>query len=145
MVRVSCGRRLPSRADIAPPLDAGPVGPIDLHGRAINCAEAAGHTEPDRHRLNILGGAGYAAAMSVETFFLVRRNEPRPDLRDLDRVALTAAVTTDDGDVMSAGAQGTIVGVWREGAAYEVEFAHPVGALATVEAGSLKLVDRAAP
>ena len=83
--------------------------------------------------------------MSVETFFLVRRNEPRSDLKDLDRVALTAAVTTDDGDVVSEGTQGTIVGVWREGAAYEVEFAYPAGTLATVEADGLELVERAAP
>lgn len=62
----------------------------------------------------------------------------RTDLRDLDRVVLRVPVTTDDGDVMAAGTEGTVVGVWREGAAYEVEFAHPEGALATVEACDLR-------
>ncbi|WP_243930041.1 DUF4926 domain-containing protein [Methylobacterium sp. J-076] len=52
-------------------------------------------------------------------------------MRDLDRVALTAAAVTDDGDRIEAGRQGTIVGVWREGATYEVEFADPPGASAT--------------
>jgi hypothetical protein len=47
---------------------------------------------------------------------------------------------TDDGVTMEAGSEGTIVGVWRDGEAYEVEFAEPAGALATVEATDLLLV-----
>ncbi len=52
-----------------------------------------------------------------------------------------AAVTTDDGDQIEVGREGTVVGVWRAGAAYEVEFADPPGALATVEAAHLRLVE----
>ena len=83
--------------------------------------------------------------MSVDALTNVRRSEPRSDLRDLDRVALTAVVTTDDGDAMEPGTEGTIAGIWRNGEAYEVEFAQPMGALATVEAADLRLVMRAAP
>ncbi|MGU3666621.1 DUF4926 domain-containing protein [Methylobacterium sp. A49B] len=81
--------------------------------------------------------------MSVDAHYIVRRNELRSDLRDLDRVALTAAAVTDDGVTMEVGSEGTIVGVWRDGEAYEVEFAEPAGALATVEAMDLRLVKRA--
>ena len=80
--------------------------------------------------------------MSVDALYIVRRTEPRSDLRDLDRVALTTAATTDGGDTMQPGTQGTVVGIWRDGEAYEVEFAQPVGALATVEAAGLRLVKR---
>ncbi len=79
--------------------------------------------------------------MPVDTLSLVRQAEPDLPLRDLDRVALTAAALTDDGDRLEAGTEGTIVGVWRGGSAYEVEFAEPPGALATVEAASLRLVE----
>ncbi|WP_375464114.1 DUF4926 domain-containing protein [uncultured Methylobacterium sp.] len=64
---------------------------------------------------------------------------------ELDRVALTAAVLTDGGHAIPAGTEGTVVGVWRDGAAYEVEFAHPAGALATVEAGHLRRVESSQP
>jgi hypothetical protein len=79
--------------------------------------------------------------MPVDTLSLVRQAEPDLPLRDLDRVALTAVAVTDGGDRMEPGTQGTIVGVWRGGAAYEVEFAQPPGALATVEAEDLRLVE----
>ena len=80
--------------------------------------------------------------MTVEALYIVRRSEPRSEVRDLDRVA-TAAVVTDDGVTMDAGTEGTVVGIWREGEAYEVEFAEPMGALATVEATGLRPVKRA--
>lgn len=80
--------------------------------------------------------------MSVDALSIVRREEPRSDLRDLDRVALMARATTDDGATMEPGTEGTIVGIWRDGEAYEVAFAQPVGALATIEASDLRLVKR---
>lgn len=89
------------------------------------------------------GNRAILIRMAVDALYLVRRSEPRSDLRDLDRVMMTAAVTTDDGDVIEAGRTGTVVGVWRGGAAYEVEFAQPMGALATVEAAGLQLFARA--
>lgn len=80
--------------------------------------------------------------MSVDAHFIVRRNELRSDLRDLDRVALKAASVMDDGVTLEAGTEGTIVGIWRGGKAYEVEFAAPAGALAAIEATDLRLVSR---
>ncbi|MBB2963557.1 hypothetical protein [Methylobacterium sp. R2-1] len=44
---------------------------------------------------------------------------------------LTSDVTSDDGDTVAARSEGTIVGAWRDGAAYEVEFTTPVAGLAT--------------
>ncbi|MGU3286341.1 DUF4926 domain-containing protein [Methylobacterium mesophilicum] len=80
--------------------------------------------------------------MSVDALYIVRREEPQSGLRDLDRVALRAHAITDDGVTMEPGTEGTIVGIWRDGEAYEVEFARPMGALATVEASDLRLVKR---
>lgn len=56
---------------------------------------------------------------------------------DLATVRLLRPVVTDDGQEVPEGAEGTVVGVWGEGAVYEVEFA--VG-LATVEVGNLDAV-----
>lgn len=80
--------------------------------------------------------------MSIDTFFLMRRHGPPSDLRELDRVCLIDPVIADDGDAIEAGSQGTVVGIWRDGGAYEVEFASPEGALATVEAEGLRLIER---
>ena len=70
--------------------------------------------------------------MTVEALYILRRRTSRSAFKDLDRVMLTADVTTDDGDTVAAGCEGTIVGVWRDGAAYEVEFTAPIAGLATV-------------
>ncbi|MGE7417190.1 hypothetical protein [Methylobacterium tarhaniae] len=50
---------------------------------------------------------------------------------------MTIPVTTDDGDAIPAGTKSTIVGIWRDGAAYEVESAQPLGALVTVAVDDL--------
>lgn len=81
--------------------------------------------------------------MSYEFAYRYRQDAPASGLRELDRVALTAAVTSDDGDAMPSGAEGTIVGVYNDGEAYAVEFAVPAGALANVEVQHLRLVERA--
>ncbi len=65
--------------------------------------------------------------------------EPPTGLRELAIVSLAADVRTDDGDLMQAGAQGTIVGIWPDGF-FEVEFPEPEGALATVAAKDLRPV-----
>ena len=54
---------------------------------------------------------------------------------ELDGVRLLCPVTTDKGTTIPVGTEGTIVGVWAQGAAYEVEFAD---GLATVEAAHLR-------
>ncbi len=79
------------------------------------------------------------AAMSVEFAYHFHNVVPAP-LRDLDDVTLAASVTSDDGDTIPAGTEGTIVSVIGQDDLYVVEFAHPEGALATVEGGDLILV-----
>jgi len=70
----------------------------------------------------------------------VRRRETKTRFHDLDGVVVAIPVTTDDGGRIPAGTEGTIVGIRRDGAADEVEFAQPPGALATVAADDLTLV-----
>lgn len=83
--------------------------------------------------------------MSIDVLYQRPKHGPGTTLRDLDDVCLLAEVVTDDGERIAAGTEGTVVGVWNDGAAYEVEFAEPAGALATVEAAHLKYVGRFAP
>ena len=54
---------------------------------------------------------------------------------ELDGVRLLRPVTTDEGMTIPIGIEGTVVGVWAQGRAYEVEFA---AGLATVEAAHLE-------
>jgi hypothetical protein len=67
-------------------------------------------------------------------------SEPRGwAFKELDDVALTAPVrVVTAGRDLPAGAHGTVVGVWRDGAAYEVEFTQPFACLVTVRAASLQ-------
>ncbi|MGU3422104.1 DUF4926 domain-containing protein [Methylobacterium sp. D54C] len=81
--------------------------------------------------------------MVLARAYQFRHDDPRSDLRDLDRVALTVAVVSDDGDALPPGTEGTIVSVYRDGEAYVVEFPNPLGALATVRPGDLKRIERA--
>ena len=81
--------------------------------------------------------------MTLEFAYQFRQAEPRSDLRDLDRVALTKAAISDDGDALAPGTEGTIVSVYRNGEAYVVEFPVPLGAMATVRPANLRLIERA--
>lgn len=67
----------------------------------------------------------------------VRRAEQA--IPELASVSLLADTKTLEGDVVQAGAEGTVVGRWRGGLAYEVEFTSPVG-VATVRAGDLRVI-----
>ena len=49
-------------------------------------------------------------------------NEERPSYQEGDRVFLMSPVRNDAGKLFPPGLEGTIVGVWSGGAAYEVEF-----------------------
>jgi hypothetical protein len=60
--------------------------------------------------------------------------------RELTRVALLSSVTGDDGTLLPEGATGTVVAVWGDGAAYEVDFGAPYEDLAVVEASGLRAV-----
>lgn len=66
------------------------------------------------------------------------RTAESASLPELTRATLTAPAKASTGAIFAAGSVGTIVGVWKGGAAYEVEFPEPVGSLATVAAADLK-------
>jgi hypothetical protein len=60
-------------------------------------------------------------------------SERRSLIDELDEVVLSRDVVDMDGQCVPAGSVGTVVGVWGEMAAFEVEFAQPFQALATVQ------------
>lgn len=49
----------------------------------------------------------------------------------------------DDGRVLPPGAAGAVVGIWKDGAAYEVEFGEPFHAVVTVPGAKLRQAGRA--
>jgi hypothetical protein len=62
----------------------------------------------------------------------------RPPFKELDDVALAAPVyVTAIARELPAGARGTVVGVWRRGEAFEVEFTAPFECVVTVRADGL--------
>jgi len=48
-----------------------------------------------------------------------------------------------DARVLPPGAEGVVVGIWRDGAAYEVEFDEPFHAVVTVPVANLRQAGRA--
>ena len=68
--------------------------------------------------------------MNVALSYVLESDTPL--LKELDRVALLADAPADEGQIVPAGSEGTIVGIWQGGLAYEVEFTQPFHALATV-------------
>ena len=77
--------------------------------------------------------------MSVETYYLMRRDEARPaPFADLSVVEILRDVDTDEGATVPAGSHGTIVATWNNGEAYEIEFARPVVGIATVTGSALR-------
>lgn len=81
--------------------------------------------------------------MSVETLYQLTKNAGA--IRELDDVRVRIDVVTDDGDTILAGTEGTVVGIWRDGEAYEVEFAEPMGALSTIAHADLTRIGRSVP
>jgi Domain of unknown function (DUF4926) len=62
----------------------------------------------------------------------------RPTFKELDDVALAAPVYVKAANrELPAGARGTVVGVWRGGDGFEVEFTEPFECLVTVRAEGL--------
>jgi hypothetical protein len=52
-------------------------------------------------------------------------------------VTLSSEARLEDGRLLPCGSAGAIVGIWRDGAAYEVEFSEPFHAVVTVSASKL--------
>ena len=66
------------------------------------------------------------AMMDLQTRYVSRPGgADRETFAELELVALLRAVTGDDGVDVPPGTVGTIVGIWRDGEAYEVECAAP--------------------
>jgi hypothetical protein len=80
--------------------------------------------------------------MSFEYAYRVWQSEPSSSLRDLDDVVLLVDATSDGGDTILAGTEGTIVSVHGAGESYVVEFAEPEGALVTALPSQLQLAIR---
>ncbi|MCJ2050986.1 DUF4926 domain-containing protein [Methylobacterium sp. J-070] len=79
--------------------------------------------------------------MSFDTLYQSRAPVTPPQaLAELGVVVLLRDVVTDDGVPIPAGTEGTIVGIWADGEAYEVEFDEPVAGNATVRADALRAV-----
>jgi hypothetical protein len=72
-------------------------------------------------------------SMTLQFAYRFTQEAPQFSLKDLDSVVLLANVVSDDGDTIEAGTEGTIVSVHGDGESYVIEFACPLGALATVE------------
>ena len=60
-------------------------------------------------------------------------------IHELDRVRLLATIALEEGR-LRAGEQGTVVHRYRNGDAFEVEFAHPLQALLTLRPGEIERV-----
>lgn len=69
--------------------------------------------------------------------------KPPPGLNNLDCVVLGEEVDTGAGR-LPRGARGTIVLVWRDGDAFEVEFSNPFPALVTLRPNQVRLAPRRA-
>lgn len=85
---------------------------------------------------------GVRLTRSLDSTFVRREGDGAP--RELDRVRMLRPVASDDDVTVPEGATGTVVAVYADGEAFEVEFTEPFDTLATVDAAALRLVERAA-
>ena len=60
-------------------------------------------------------------------------------IAELDRVTIGCEIEGDAGETIPSGSSGTVVAIWADGAAYEVEFVNPVSALATVKSDAISV------
>ena len=65
----------------------------------------------------------------------------RPAFSEHHLVSLSSRLKLEDGRTLPAGSTGTVVGIWAEGEAFEVEFAEPFHAVVTIEASKLSRVE----
>lgn len=62
----------------------------------------------------------------------------RPILAEHSLVCLSSTLELSDGRSLAAGSVGAVVGIWADGAAYEIEFAEPFHAVVTVAEGAIE-------
>jgi hypothetical protein len=65
--------------------------------------------------------------------FTTERRVRRFPIDELDAVTLAVETRTDDGETVPAGIVGTVVAVWGEAEAFDVEFDAPFTGLATID------------
>lgn len=70
---------------------------------------------------------------TISGTFLVEAHVRRFAIDEMDAVTLAIDVRTADDEVVPAGTVGTVVAVWGQAEAFEVEFDAPFTGLATVE------------
>ena len=75
--------------------------------------------------------------MPAERVAAFRSPRPPRPIGELDVVTVLVPVQTDEGEPIAAGTEGTVVAVWAEGTAFDIEFDEPVLGLATVSSGSV--------
>lgn len=88
-----------------------------------------------------------SSVMPLDGDIMYRRETGEASLtgafRELQVIRISKEVETEDGEKVPSGTCGTIVGVWGQGEAYEVEFTDPIG-VATIRADGLNLIEDAA-
>ena len=74
-----------------------------------------------------------------------RATAPAASMRFAEHSIVTRSsdMRLDDGRVLPSGAKGAVVGIWRDGVAYEVEFDEPFHAVVTVPVANLRQAGRA--
>lgn len=71
--------------------------------------------------------------------FSTRREQaPAGVIPELAPVVTLADAETLEGERVPSGSEGTVVGIWTDGYAYDVEFATPVIGLATLKADQIR-------
>lgn len=78
--------------------------------------------------------------MSLDSTYYARSLGQGAAIRELSRIALTSPQEIENGQVLPARSEGTIVGTWARGAAYEVEFTRPYAALITLQPNQFEVI-----
>lgn len=78
--------------------------------------------------------------MTLATASRSHAGSDRPLFPELSVVETLRPVETDDGAAVPAGSRGTIVAIYGDGAAYEIEFARPVVGNCTIRPELLRSV-----
>jgi hypothetical protein len=81
-------------------------------------------------------------SMSLEDAYRAWQTEPASSFRDLDDVVLRVDAISDDGDLIAAGSEGTIVSMHDDDARFVVKFSEPDNVLMTALPHQLPLANR---
>lgn len=79
-----------------------------------------------------------ALKIPATTTYVVKTDHDAPHIAELARVTLLADSRTLEGETIPGGSAGTVVGIWENGAAYDVEFSEPIAGLVSVRADEVR-------